>query len=212
MIVMFRHLPTVHDANGIYTDWDHDPPLLPLAASTIEPVREEIQEFIRKFCVKCVYASDNPRGENTLRTLFPKGNPLAEIIKDGRLNNIKQPEWSGKQQSEVVQSPLYRQWHTQPTKTVFPNGESLLDVTRRVESFLSEIRNRSILVFSHTTPMQVLLCKVLSIEYDHIWSFKFDHFAFTMVYRNILLRYNSTKITDVNLSELKLPPDAKSDY
>jgi len=210
MIAIFRHLPTVHDANDIYTDWRLDPPLANIEEGILMHIREEIQEFIRRFAVKHIYIPNNPRGENTLRKLFPDKSVLPDVFTDERLNNIKQPEWSGKKQSEIMQSSLYKDWHTQPTKVTFPKGESLFDVARRVESFLSEVQSRPILVFSHTTPMQVLLCKLLSIEYDHIWSFKFDHFAFTLVYRDILLRYNSARIADVNLNELKLPPDAKS--
>jgi broad specificity phosphatase PhoE len=184
--------------------------LAPIEETTLLQVREELQTFIHRFSVEHAYFSDNPRGDKSSRILFPRQDGSPTIHKDARLNNIKQPEWSGRTHSAIVESALYKKWHTEPATVSFAGGESLADVVGRIESFLAETQGRSIFVCSHTTPMQVLLCKLLAIGYDKIWSFKFDHLAFTLIYENILLRYNSSRVANVDLTELKLPPDAKS--
>jgi broad specificity phosphatase PhoE len=210
MIVLVRHLPTEHDLNHVYTDWRDDPPLAPIEETSLRRVREELATFISRFSVEQIWVSDNPRGEKTVKMLFSQNVSPCVIRKDARLNNIRQPEWAGRSQTEISQSGLYRDWHLKPTMTTFADGESLRDVTLRIESFLTDIRAERMIILSHTTPMQVLLCHLLGIAYDRIWSFKFDHLAFTLIYSSILLRYNNPTLCDISLEDLKLPPHEKT--
>ena len=83
-------------------------------------------------------------------------------------------------------------------------GECLQDVKRRIEDFLSKAGGQNTIIISHTTPMQVLLCRLLGIEVDRIWSFKFDHYRFTAIFGEILLRYNAMRVADIDFQELKL--------
>jgi broad specificity phosphatase PhoE len=208
MLALMRHLPTAHDMSDVYTDWSDSPSLAPIEETTLLNVRHEIHEFVTRFFVQRIYVAANPRGDATAEALFPRGTWPAEVVRDERLNNIKQPEWAGKPQSSVASSPLYRQWHTDPTTVRFANGECLQDVANRTGTFIQETLHQTTLAISHTTPMQVICCQLLEIGYDCIWRFKFDHWSFTLFYQNILLRYNSNRIADVDLSQLKLLPRA----
>jgi broad specificity phosphatase PhoE len=202
IIVLFRHLPTIDDINRVYTRNNSTIPFAQFSGNIINKIIEESNSFVRKFNVNYIYCSDNSRGIGTAKILFERMDRLKKIIPDERLNNILQPEWANKRIDDVKKTPLYKKWHSNPKAVKFLDGESLFDVENRIKSFLEDIDYNSAFLISHTTPMQVILCKLLGIDIGKNWIFKFDHLSFTVVKGDILLRYNSKNIIDIDLEEL----------
>lgn len=205
LIAMLRHLPTTDDVSDLYTANSANPPLTDIPAEKLRSLQNEISSFISAFKIESIYLSDNPRGVGSAEALFRNKAP-ARLHFDARLNNILQPEWAGLTQDAVKPTRLYKIWHTKPISVAFEDGETLSDVGNRIGSFMRSLAGQSSVIISHTTPMQVLACTILNLPIDRIWTFKFDHLSFTVVAQDLLLRLNSDRISDIRLSELRLPP------
>lgn len=201
--ILLRHLPTVDDLNDVYTPPDADVPFAPGIGKDVERIAGELSEICRQHGLETIYYSNNPRGRRTFQLLSPSMCCDSEWVPDARLNNILQPEWAHLNQRDVSRTELYRQWHADPGSVQFEHGENLGDVKIRVESFLEQVSGRGGVVISHTTPMQVMLCLLLGCDVTRLWSFKFDHCAFTLLADRTLLRYNAKCLTDIKFGELR---------
>jgi len=88
----------------------------------------------------------------------------------------------------------------EPDKAKFEGGESLLEVYRRVGSFLEELKGKhtgeTVLVVSHTVPIRCMLCYLLGVDLSRFWSFGCDNASYSVVLvegeRNVLQRLNTT--------------------
>lgn len=202
--MLVRHLPTLDDANGIYTPPDSNVGFAAIDESRLAGLREEISAFVHAHNIQHVYCSSNQRGVKTAEILFDGLSTKCKIAADSALGNMDQPEWGNQPQSYVKTTDKYRLWHSNPSTVQFEGGESLQDVERRIDKFLDRTSGQSAIIVSHTTPMQVLLCKLIGIDVDRIWCFEFEHYRLTAMFGQILLRYNAAKISDINFEELKL--------
>jgi len=202
-IAMLRHLPTVDDVGDVYTPASANPPLAEIASDVVDGLRAEIQAVLGANPETTLWSSDNPRGRTTVEVLV---GGAADVHLDARLNNILQPEWAGQHQSKVKRTDRYKLWHTRPEAVQFEHGESLADVKARVSDFLNDLGERSAIIFSHTTPMQVLACQLMRLPVGHIWSLKFDHLRWSLFVPGILLRLNADSVSDLSVADLKLPP------
>lgn len=202
-IILFRHLPTTDDVSDVYTSNNSKVDFIPIEKQLIDNIRNQLIQFLAKNNINQVYCSDNSRGKGTAKILFDDFPFKLNIIADKRLNNILQPEWSGLHQSVVMETERYKTWHLNPEKVSFLNGETLKDVELRTENLLNDLDNNGALLISHTTPMQVILCKLLGFNLNRIWAFKFDHYSFCVTVNNILLRYNGKEINDIAFNQLR---------
>lgn len=202
-IVLFRHLPTIDDDSDIYTSNNSEVKFIPLRNDLILNGQSQLIRFLRENNIKQIFCSDNNRGIETANILF-KDLPIKLNIEiDRGLNNILQPEWGGLHQNEVKKTELYKIWHSYPKEVNFLNGESLADVELRVDKLLKKIDPNGAILISHTTPMQVILCKILELDLNRIWAFKFNHYNFTVLANNILLKYNSMELNDIDFNQLR---------
>lgn len=133
LLILLRHLPTIHDINDIYTPSDLNVSFAPTVYDEIGQLQTKIEDFFLTHNLKYIYCSDNPRGINSAKALCRGLNCEYELIKDCSLNNILQPEWDNLHQNEVKNTQLYQLWHNNPQKVRFKDGESLSDVERRVD-------------------------------------------------------------------------------
>lgn len=202
IIALFRHLPTDDDINGVFTSVNSTVPLAPIRLQTLRKIRKEMINFIDDFQVSRIYCSNNPRGLETARNIFPAIHSKYEILHDSRLNNLSQPEWAKKRVSQVKKTSLYKKWRTNPKSIKFQNGESLSDVKNRVESLLQEIGDQPTILISHTITMQVILCCLLNVDVSKIWNWRFEHLRFTVIKDNTLLRYNSDDISNIDINAI----------
>ena len=110
------------------------------------------------------YCSPLTRTHQTLRAI--KGN--VDFIIDERITEVSSGDWQGKLKSELPEEEynLYKKGLLNP-----PNGESLTDVDKRIESFLKEMfskykDNEKILVVTHNGFMRSL--KRMFIDKDKV--------------------------------------------
>ena len=72
-----------------------------------------------------------------------------------------------------------RAWAENRADAAMPGGESLLDVSHRVEAALSEMvaefDNRTVAVVSHGAPLRVALCLLLEADVSRHWRYNIAH-------------------------------------
>ncbi|MCX7703747.1 MAG: histidine phosphatase family protein [Planctomycetota bacterium] len=101
------------------------------------------------------------------------------LYKDDALVDVDFGYWSGLSSEEVImRHPReWEMWTRGDLKLRFPGGESLEEVQKRLEEFLSScVRNlthRRLLVVTHRVPLKLILMSVLSAP-SAFWQFVFD--------------------------------------
>jgi len=111
---------------------------------------------IYKFDV--LYSSDLTRAIESSEIAWPD----YEVIKDPRIRECNYGEYDGKDKKMVV----YEKHIYDP----FPNGESLIDVEKRVKSFLLEIKEKydgkTVGIIAHRAPQLALEVITKSISWE----------------------------------------------
>lgn len=83
--------------------------------------------------------------------------------------------WQGVSHKEVKEKyqELYNTWIATPEKARFPEGESLNDVLKRMDTLLDTLLTKhsddTVAVFSHRVVCKVLICRLLGLGLDHFW-------------------------------------------
>ncbi len=94
--------------------------------------------------------------------------PLEQLI------DVDYGEWSGKSVEEV-RSRWPREfdlWINQPSRLVFPGGESLISVYDRLKdalSWLAEQHRKRVLAVGHKVINRIMLCIALGLDLEGIW-------------------------------------------
>ena len=145
-----RHAQSVYNQKKLFTGW-HDPDLTDHGIHKAHDLKEELYGV--KF--DTVYSSPLKRALQTAEILVDD----REIIIDERIKERSYGDWSAKNKDEVKKSEgeegyyaARRGWETSP-----PNGESLKDVSLRVEPFIHELpKEGNILVVSHGNTIRAI--------------------------------------------------------
>ncbi len=118
-----------------------------------------------------VYSSDLIRAYQTAKIIFDD-NPI-EKTPDLREMNFGLFERLKYEQIIGRYPRLYRDWVDNPEKVKTPNGEGLGDLSKRVEErlsfILSQHKDRTLAVVTHSGPIRVVLCKALKFDLKMFW-------------------------------------------
>ena len=145
-----RHAQSEYNKKKLFTGW-HDPELTEHGVHIAHELKEELCgiQFDK------VFSSPLKRAYSTDKILIDD----QEIIIDDRLKERSYGDWSAKNKEYVKSSEgedsyyaARRGWETSP-----PNGESLKDVSLRVQPFISELPKKgNILVVSHGNTIRAI--------------------------------------------------------
>lgn len=114
-------------------------------------------EFLSTLPVDVIYSSDLPRAYQTaVPTAERKG---MEIIKSQKLREINAGDWDGRTFDDLQKNDVnYPMWISNIGRACPTNGESVLDLQKRVLAELTAIAERhngqSVLIFTHATPIR----------------------------------------------------------
>lgn len=124
-------------------------------------------------------ASPLSRAKRTAQLVL---GPRADLLGlDPDLREISHGGWEGKLVTEIEQShpELLRQWRTAPPATLpaGPNAESLQQVLDRAWAALEKAcvglgAEETLLVVAHDAVNRVILCRVLGVPLERVWSFR----------------------------------------
>jgi broad specificity phosphatase PhoE len=110
------------------------------------------------------------------------------------------------QELRKTEPEMYSKWQLAPHKLIFPGGESLEIVRKRVEEAISDIINRhkneTVVISTHGAVLRIILCILHGVDNDAYWSFNIDNCAFVVAkYENngftILAENENTHLNEI---------------
>jgi alpha-ribazole phosphatase len=118
-----------------------------------------------------VYASDLQRAIETANIIRKPAYP------DLRLREVKFGDWEGLTYDEIKekQPAALSAWENDIYKNAPPNGETLEQLSERVQSLLDEIHakhsGQTVLIVAHGGVLQTLICLALNLKPTMYWQF-----------------------------------------
>ena len=123
-----------------------------------------------------IYTSDLQRAHETARLIAV--HHTCEIYTDPRLREMNFGAWEGLTYAEIKKNnpAILAVWEADILTTSAPNGETLNQLSARVQSMLNDLRaqhaDQTVLIVAHGGPLQVLLCLALNMSPAMYWHFR----------------------------------------
>lgn len=140
---------------------------------------------IEKF--DAVYSSDLSRAVDTAQEIIKLQEQAIAICKDARWRELSFGLWEGLNYGEIKMQwgKSAEVWFADPINTSPPSGETLLQLSQRIQSALSELRvkhaKETVLVVSHSGAIQALLCLILGVGLNRYWQFHVLQASLTVI-------------------------------
>jgi broad specificity phosphatase PhoE len=175
-ILLVRHGETAWNREGRYqgrTD-------IPLSDAGQTQVRA-LGERLRQIPIKIAYASPLSRAKTTAEAILAGRTPMIPLWLDANLIEISHGEWEGQLASdvEISHAEMFGTWRSHPGRNspAGPNAETLGDVETRAWAVLDKVcndlgENDTALIAAHDAVNRVILCRVLGLPLDRVWSFR----------------------------------------
>jgi len=192
-LLLVRHGETVWNAIAVYRGRS-DIPL----SETGRAQAELLGRMLAHRGVTALHTSPLRRATETARAIEWHTGVQAQVTPE--LTDLDCGEWEGLTDEEVRERypDLRREWMTAPHLVRLPGGESLDDVSGRVDLVLSRILavpGVSVLV-SHRVVHKVAICALLGLDNSHFWNIRLDLAAVSefecSARHRVLVRHNDT--------------------
>lgn len=132
------------------------------------------KEFFSDIELDKVFVSDKKRTSEMAKLVL--GQAEIQIIQDNRINETNFGDFEGKTYEEI--KTLYPEeclcWQNNWMEFVPPNGESYIELCKRVKSFMEDIKKLekdNILICTHSGVMRAIYCFVMNENIDLFWKF-----------------------------------------
>lgn len=172
-IILARHGETPWNAAGRYQG-QIDIPL----SETGEAQAAKLGERLRDVPITRAVSSQLARARATAEAALGESRKAILQI-DQRLQEIAHGDWEGLLAQEIAErDPLtFQAWRDAPQTVQMPNGENLQQVLDRAwEGFTVACAGLgaedTLLVVAHDAVNRVLLCRILGLGLDRLWSFR----------------------------------------
>ncbi len=172
-IYLIRHAEPVSDGKGRYLG-QSDPDL------SAEGVKQanELALDMGKHSISAVYSSDLLRALHTAEKIAGKFN--LPVKTDGRLREIRMGDWENLAFEELRSGfpDEYEKRRKDMANYRPPGGESFADVRDRALPAFNEIITGSagnIAIVSHAGAIRVILCSIMSIPLEDLFSIRLDY-------------------------------------
>ena len=107
---------------------------------------------------------------------------------DSRLTELNFGDWEMAEWSSIFESPEGKNWFADYVNTRCPNGESFIDLTDRIKSFIADLQKNSfnrVLIVTHAGILRAMICLLQGkspkeafntpLEYGQIISFNIEN-------------------------------------
>ena len=127
--------------------------------------------------IDIVYSSDLLRAMETAKMIMQKSGYKPDLHLDTRLREMNFGAWEGLTYKEIKQSDpaALAAWKADVSTTAAPNGETLNQLSARVQSFINDLRaqytDQTILIVAHGGVLQTLICLALNLLPMMYWQF-----------------------------------------
>ena len=179
-LILIRHLKTPGNEKRQY-----------IGSTDEELSEQEVLNFKQKYKidsypqVEQVIVSPMKRCIQTAELIYPKNQiTQEELLKEcdfGIFEGLTYKQLKGKYPQEL------EQWNKEFSTYRIPEGESFLDVRRRVEAFLKDIpsgeenKSEKMLITAHKGTLGHLLAAMLKLPPEGYWNFVFDQGCYSEV-------------------------------
>lgn len=146
--------------------------------ATGETQARDLRKRFKDIDVDAVYTSVAVRARRTAEIVFAGRKIKTQAT--SLLAEMDFGEWEGLTYEEICyrDKERYGAWLENPSAVSPPQGESLADVTERVESFIKKVRRecrgRTAAVVSHAGTIKTMLCSVLGVPLEAVWRLSVD--------------------------------------
>ena len=148
---------------------------------------EQIARRLAKEKIDAIYSSDLSSAVDTAKSIADMQEHTPVIQADARWRELSFGDWEGLNHEEIN-----AKWHDEVTKwyadqvnSSLPNGETILQLAKRVQSALDELKNKhkdeTVLVVSHSGAIQTLLCLTLGVDLSRYWQFRVLQASLTII-------------------------------
>ena len=135
--------------------------------------------------IDAVYASDLSRAFKTAACIADKHGLTVQVVP--ALREIKFGDWEGltyEQISEQWPGLLGKLWTT-PDELQIPGGESFQQLKERaytaIEKIVAAHPDQTVVVVAHGGTIGTILCAMLDIHLNHVWSIRQDNTAVNII-------------------------------
>lgn len=139
-------------------------------------------KLLKREGVSKIYASDLGRVQQTLECIHEHCDVATEVNEE--LRECSMGDWEGKLVDELRSEAEYDRWRVGGDAVAPPNGESMLDVKRRVDNVLKSIRQEpynSVALVTHGLTTRVLLDLLVELTEDQKLSLRIPNNVVHMV-------------------------------
>lgn len=197
-LLFVRHGESTWNVEGRFQG-QLDAPLSALGVLQAQALAERIS---RQMPPATIVSSPLSRARRTAEIVAERSGVAVSI--DERLIEICHGEWQGLLKDDVVRRwpALYRQWHEAPATVTFPDGESLLHVQARLDSFLGDASSMTspVLVCTHEVVLRLAALWASHESLEHYFEWRTENAAITEIEidrgRPKLVRHNDAAHLD----------------
>ncbi len=178
VIYLLRHGQT-EGAKKVYKG-HIDVPLSKEGEAQVEKVANFLKEYVKKYSLKpeIIYSSPLKRAIVSAEIL---SRPLSLKVKsDDNLKERSFGKWEGLSINEIVSlyPDDFERWRLDPVRFSPPEGESTIEVSKRVSEALKKIvknyKNSQIFIMAHGGINRVILCSLLGMPLENIFRIEQD--------------------------------------
>lgn len=177
-LILIRHGETDYTLKKRFCGQEN----IPLNISGKAEVRR-LRQRLARFKIDRIYSSDLKRALETAKILFKE----RVIFKRKCLREIDFGCISGMTYDEVntLYPAVLRSMEVEPLSMKIPQGEGLVDFSRRVTKCYWDIalenRNKTVAIVSHGGPIRIILLNLAGLTLDSFWKIEVDTAAFDMI-------------------------------
>lgn len=146
---------------------------------------QAVAERLAEEAIAAVYASDLSRAYETAGYIAAKHNLTVNTVPE--LREIKFGDWEGltyEAISERWPGMLGKLWTT-PDELQIPGGETFHQLKARaytaIEKIVADHPDQTVAVVAHGGTIGTILCAVLDIHLNHVWSIRQDNTAVNII-------------------------------
>lgn len=195
-LLLARHGETVWNTEGRYQGQTD----IPLS----QRGRLQAQALARRLAAEpldAIYASDLQRAAETARMIAAartEDRSNVPVRLDPRLREMSFGAWEGLTYAEMQQqaAELVAQWNADRLNNAPPGGETLAQMTARLQDLLKDVRGAhpqgTVLLVGHGGPLRVLACLALSLSPTAYWQFRCENASLSELQfhnENVIVNY-----------------------
>lgn len=146
---------------------------------------ERLRERLNREKIDFIYSSDLKRALVTAQIIALRDN--LKVVACPELREIDFGRLEGLTFDEVnrLYPEVARMWMERNLSLVYPGGESLAELDKRVRQFRSRLeghnKEETILIVAHSGVLRTLLCQLLGMEPRQRWQIRLDLASLTII-------------------------------